>query len=103
MSTTKSARKVRIDRRPGELLSPLKAIRSQCLGCCGSSKEAALCTVTQCPLWPYRFGTRTRALKIVAEELDAAIDEGERWWAESVEDYTGQAYYRTRDRDDEPG
>jgi len=104
MPATKSARKVSIDRRPGELLSPLKAIRSQCLGCCSASpKEVALCTITTCPLWPWRFGTRTRAGRIVAEERGLPIAEGELYWAEMLADYTSQSYYRTRDRDDEPG
>jgi len=56
-------------RRPGELATPLKAVRSKCIDCCaGSWKEVELCPVTQCALWPYRFGGRKRARKIVAEE-----------------------------------
>lgn len=39
-------------------LSPLKAIRKQCLECCGgSAKEVKLCTVPNCSLYPFRFGT----------------------------------------------
>lgn len=87
--------KSRADRKPGELLTPLKAIRSQCLGCGGGSwKEVALCTVTACPLWPYRFCSRSRAHRIVAEEARLARVEGKHW-AERLGDYTSQRYYRT--------
>jgi len=88
-----AAARVSVDRCPGELLTPLKAIRSQCLGCCGSSKEVALCPVTQCPLWPYPFGSRGRARRIVAEERSRDL-EGQGHWAERLEDYTLQGYYR---------
>ena len=37
-------------------LTPLKAIRANCLACSGSSKEVAICTVPDCPLYIYRFG-----------------------------------------------
>lgn len=38
-------------------ISPLKAIRKQCLECCGgSAKEVKLCTVPNCSLYPFRFG-----------------------------------------------
>ena len=34
-----------------------KAIRLKCLDCsCYQYKEVGLCTVTDCPLWPYRYG-----------------------------------------------
>jgi len=85
--------KVSRNRRCGELQTPLKTIRSKCLDCCnGSSKEVALCPVTSCPLWPYRFGTRKRARKIVGEERaldDAPAD----YWAEELDDYTSQAQH----------
>ena len=85
--------RVSVERRPGELLTPMTAIRSHCLGCCGSSSEVALCTVTSCPLWPLRFKTGKRARKIVAEErtLDDVKDN---WWAERLKDYTAQGHYR---------
>jgi len=89
----KAKARVNRNRRCGELLTPLKAIRSRCLDCCGgSSKEVALCPVTSCPLWPYRFGTRKRARKIVGEERaldDAPAD----YWAEELDDYTSQAQH----------
>ena len=38
-------------------MSKTKAIRLKCLDCSGDSpKEATLCPVVDCPLWPYRFG-----------------------------------------------
>lgn len=69
MPEIESISKISMDRAPGELLTPMKAIRSKCLDCCcGSAKEAALCTVTSCPLWPYRFGSGKRARRIVAQD-----------------------------------
>ena len=42
-------------------LTPLRAIRKKCLGCClGSSHEVRLCAVTECTLHPYRFGKRPK-------------------------------------------
>ncbi|MCH7724810.1 MAG: hypothetical protein IIC76_15945 [Bacteroidetes bacterium] len=38
-------------------LSPLKAIRKNCLDCCnGSAKEVKLCPIEDCPLHQFRFG-----------------------------------------------
>lgn len=37
-------------------LSPLKAIRAKCLDCSYTRTEVKLCPVTDCPLYPYRFG-----------------------------------------------
>ena len=83
------------ERKPGELLTPMKAIRSKCLDCCcDSAKEIALCPMSYCPCWPYRFGTRTRARKIVAEERSKK-GLSERYWAEELDDYTSQKYYRS--------
>jgi len=77
------------------LLTPLKAVRSYCLGCAArSSMGVALRRVTQRPLWPWRFANRERAQKIVTEERDAAgLDEAP--WAEQLTDYTWQNYYQT--------
>lgn len=37
--------------------SPVKAIRAYCLGCCyGSANEVKLCPITNCELYPFRFG-----------------------------------------------
>ena len=39
--------------------SPIKAIRKKCLDCtCNQPKEIRLCLVVNCPLYPYRMGTR---------------------------------------------
>ena len=37
-------------------VSPLRAIRRKCLDCVGSSHEVNLCPVTDCSLYPFRFG-----------------------------------------------
>jgi hypothetical protein len=38
-------------------VTPLKAIRLHCLDCSGgSTKEVRLCVISDCPLYPYRFG-----------------------------------------------
>lgn len=36
--------------------SPGKAIREKCLDCCGNANEVKLCPVTDCALYPFRFG-----------------------------------------------
>lgn len=41
------------------MLTPIKAIRAKCLDCCCENKmEVRLCTVQNCPLFPYRMGHR---------------------------------------------
>ena len=51
-----------------KILRPLKAIRAKCLDCCGGSfTEVKLCEISDCPLFPYRFGKRPiRARREVA-------------------------------------
>lgn len=40
-------------------LTPIKAIRANCLDCClGSYKEVKLCPCDDCALYPYRLGHR---------------------------------------------
>jgi hypothetical protein len=40
-------------------LSPLEAVRAECLSCCnGSAQEVRECTAKACPLWSLRFGHR---------------------------------------------
>jgi hypothetical protein len=40
-------------------LTPVQAIRKKCLDCsCGSRSEVRECTLTHCPLYPYRMGRR---------------------------------------------
>ena len=37
--------------------SPIKAIRSKCLDCCGNQpSEVRLCQIKNCAIYPYRFG-----------------------------------------------
>jgi hypothetical protein len=37
--------------------SPIRAIRANCVGCCGGSvSEVRKCTAIGCPLWPMRMG-----------------------------------------------
>ncbi|MCP4255631.1 MAG: hypothetical protein GY775_19940 [Candidatus Scalindua sp.] len=46
-------------------LTPLKAIRHQCLECMGfSAFEVKRCSNTLCPLSPYRFGTNPERIGI---------------------------------------
>jgi len=38
-------------------LTPLRAIRAKCLDCsAGNPYEVRVCEMTDCPLYPYRFG-----------------------------------------------
>jgi len=62
-------------------LTPIKAIRANCLECCcGSRKEVKMCHIINCPLWPYRLGHRpvfpatTRGLAATLVEADHAED-----------------------------
>ena len=39
--------------------TPIKAIRQMCKNCtCDQPKEIRLCTIINCPLYPYRMGRR---------------------------------------------
>ena len=37
-------------------MTPMKAIRANCLDCNGTPNEVKLCTCKDCPLWPFRLG-----------------------------------------------
>ena len=53
-------------------LTPLKAIRANCLGCSGGSPaEVRLCVIPDCPLYCYRFGKRPKTVQ-KANEKQAA-------------------------------
>jgi hypothetical protein len=42
---------------PPKILPPLRAVRHRCLDCvCELPEEVKVCPVTDCPLWPFRFG-----------------------------------------------
>ena len=39
--------------------TPIKAIRKKCIDCsCFQPKEVRQCTAIECPIYPYRMGTR---------------------------------------------
>ena len=73
----------------GELPAPLKAIRAQCLNCCCDLPAGvAACPVTSCPLWPWRFGSGTRARRIIAQERELSGVK-DPWWAGELSNPTG--------------
>jgi hypothetical protein len=40
-----------------KILTPIKAIRAKCLECSNyHPKEVRNCEITDCPIYPYRFG-----------------------------------------------
>ena len=53
-----------------EIRNPVKAIRQNCLDCVrGSTKEVKLCPCTNCPLYPFRFGSNPyRTERVMTEE-----------------------------------
>ena len=63
--------------RDKPITNPAKAIRKHCLDCCcGSAKEVKLCAVTDCYLYPFRFGKNPyRAKRELTEEQKAAAAE----------------------------
>jgi hypothetical protein len=58
-------------------LSPIKAIRANCLDCMnGSSNEVKLCPIENCPLYPYRLGKNPYiAAREYTDEQRAALAE----------------------------
>ena len=49
--------------------SPVKAIRAYCLGCSdGSAEEVKLCPITNCELYPFRFGKNPYRTMTITEE-----------------------------------
>jgi hypothetical protein len=46
-----------------EPLSSTKAIRQECMDCNSTFNEVRLCPAVDCPLWPWRMGTRPKAWK----------------------------------------
>lgn len=59
------------------IISPMKAIRAACIECCGTQiSEVRLCTVTSCPLHPFRMGKNPyRKKREYTEEEKAAMRE----------------------------
>ena len=53
-------------------LTPLKAIRANCIGCSGGSPaEVRLCVIPECPLYGYRFGKRPKTVQKAKEKRTA--------------------------------
>ena len=48
------------------MITPMKAIRLQCLECLGIASEVQKCTRPQCSLFPFRFGHRPTAEAMAA-------------------------------------
>ncbi len=49
----------------------LRAIRAKCLDCALTAREARLCVVTACPLWPLRMGTKPKGFREARAQRDA--------------------------------
>lgn len=50
-----------------KLLTPVRAIRANCLECCCRSPKAVReCHLCDCPLWPYRLGKRPKPCDVPA-------------------------------------
>ena len=61
-----------------EIISPIKAIRAYCLGCCnGNSNAVRDCVISECELYPFRFGKNPyrHNSRTYSEEEKAAIGE----------------------------
>ncbi len=55
-------------------ITPMRAIRAKCLDCCcGSSSEVRACTITDCPLYPLRYGHRESTMKKREAEKEKQI------------------------------
>jgi hypothetical protein len=47
-----------------ELMPPMRAIRRNCIDCCGGEPgEVRKCVAVSCPLWPMRMGVLSRPLR----------------------------------------
>ena len=56
-------------------LTPIKAIRAKCLECSNfSSPEVANCNVTDCALYPFRFGKTGRKIDLTPEQRKVLSD-----------------------------
>ena len=55
---------------PVKLTNPMKVIRLKCLDCSGgSSREVEHCPITDCQLYPFRFGKNPyRKRRVLSEE-----------------------------------
>ncbi len=54
----------------------LKAIRANCIGCCGGAEgEVRRCRIVDCDLWPFRMGSNPFRTREMTEEQRAATAE----------------------------
>lgn len=71
---TRRERLARIERFG--FLNPMKAIRAKCLDCNGGSAMWTRdCTITGCPLWPYRMGRRPKTDDLLVAVYDPVSGE----------------------------
>lgn len=59
--------------------TPLRAIRRNCLDCSGGPTEVRLCTVDECPLYAFRFGTQPARRGIGGRGRDRGEEGKERY------------------------
>ena len=53
--------------------TPVKAIRAKCLDCCcWQVKEVRLCTMTDCPLYPFRMGKNPNRRRVDDQSIASA-------------------------------
>ena len=59
-------------------LTPLKAIRKNCIECCNSTWEVKLCPSEHCPLYSFRLGKNPfkKKREYTPEQLKALSDRG---------------------------
>ena len=61
--------------QPEQPVSPLKAIRANCLECNSTAHEVKLCPIITCPLYPFRFGKNPYTKRVMTDEQrQAAAD-----------------------------
>lgn len=73
------------------LITPLKAIRQQCLWCvCGSKKEVRLCENEECSLYPFRFGKNPYQSRTLSKEEHAILQERAQKMRESIRKKQGE-------------
>ena len=57
-------------------MTPIKAIRAKCMNCvCDQANEIKLCPITDCPLYPFRFGKNPNKKANLTDEQRSALSE----------------------------
>jgi len=71
MNGIRASAKIRKRRRkPGELSTPMAAIKCHCLECVGyQTGEVSKCTSPDCHLSPYRFKSKKKAHAVILAEI----------------------------------